>query len=157
LPGVELIPAGEQVLACGGHVEGSVPLADWVDLLPDHRFLLRGRQADLINIAGKRTSLAYLDHQLSTIPGVQDGAFYLPDEADAPAGDLVGVTRLVAFVVAPDLAPQALRAALLARIDPLFMPRPLVLLERLPRNATGKLPRSQLQTLYRERQEHGQS
>ena len=31
-------------------------------------------------------------------------------------------------------------AALRERIDPIFLPRPLVLVDALPRNATGKLP-----------------
>ena len=33
------------------------------------------------------------------------------------------------------------------RIDPVFLPRPLVIVERLPRNATGKLPQQALQAL----------
>ena len=50
------------------HVEGRVALSDVIELLPDNRFLLHGRHADLINIAGKRTSLAYLNHQLVRCP-----------------------------------------------------------------------------------------
>jgi acyl-coenzyme A synthetase/AMP-(fatty) acid ligase len=30
------------------------------------------------------------------------------------------------------------------RIDPVFLPRPLLMVERLPRNATGKLPQQAL-------------
>jgi len=33
------------------------------------------------------------------------------------------------------------------RIDPVFLPRPLIMVERLPRNATGKLPHGELQHL----------
>ncbi|MGC1389324.1 MAG: hypothetical protein WA807_15035, partial [Steroidobacteraceae bacterium] len=33
------------------------------------------------------------------------------------------------------------------RIDPVFLPRPLLLVDRLPRNATGKLPLQALQAL----------
>jgi acyl-coenzyme A synthetase/AMP-(fatty) acid ligase len=44
----------------------------------------------------------------------------------------------------------ALLAALRERIDAVFIPRPLVLLESLPRNSTGKLPRETLQALARE-------
>ena len=33
------------------------------------------------------------------------------------------------------------------RIDPVFLPRPLLLVDRLPRNATGKLPQQALQAL----------
>jgi acyl-coenzyme A synthetase/AMP-(fatty) acid ligase len=106
------------------------------------RFLLHGRTADMVNIAGKRNSIGYLDHQLTAIPGVVDGAFFMPDETDAD-----GVTRLMAFVVAPTLTPADIAAALRARIDAAFLPRPIVMLERLPRQLTGKLPREQMKAL----------
>jgi acyl-coenzyme A synthetase/AMP-(fatty) acid ligase len=51
------------------------------------------------------------------------------------------VARLMAFVVAPDLRPDAILDALRARIDPVFLPRPLLFVDELPRNALGKLPR----------------
>jgi acyl-coenzyme A synthetase/AMP-(fatty) acid ligase len=101
---------------------------------------LHGRNADMVNIAGKRTSIAHLNHQLTAIPGVRDGCFLMPDES-ATAG---GITRLCAFVVAPTLSPAQLREALRARIDPIFLPRPMLFVDRLPRNATGKLPRREL-------------
>ena len=149
LPGVSLEQANEQTIACGGHVEGKVPLSDVIEILPDGRFLLHGRHADLINIAGKRTSLAYLNHQIAAIPGVVDAAFFLPDHDEAS-----GITRLCAFVVAPGINRQQLLAALRPRIDSIFLPRPLVLLDQLPRNATGKLPRNHLQALFAEKVGH---
>ncbi|MDR3395247.1 MAG: AMP-binding protein [Parasulfuritortus sp.] len=142
-PGVRLVPQGDHMWASGGHVEVPVALGDILECVDDRHFLLHGRKADLVNIAGKRNSLAYLNHQLNAIAGVQDGAFFMPDEDDAGTG----VTRLLAFAVAPGLSQAALRAALRGRIDPVFMPRPLVLVERLPRNSTGKLPREALQAL----------
>lgn len=143
-----LVFEGEIAIAEGAHVEGRVPLGDFIEPLPDGRFLLHGRHADLINIAGKRTSLAYLNRQLAGISGVTDAAFYLPDEALA-AEAVASVQRLVAFVVAPGLSGPALMAALRERVDPIFLPRPLVRLEALPRNATGKLTREALGLLYR--------
>lgn len=128
--------------ASGGHVEQPTPMNDVIECLPGNRFLLHGRTADLINIAGKRNSLAYLNLQLNAIPGVLDGAFFMPDEATPD-----GVTRLTAFVVAPGLSSAALMAALRERVDPVFLPRPLVFVDALPRNATGKLPREALQQL----------
>jgi acyl-coenzyme A synthetase/AMP-(fatty) acid ligase len=59
------------------------------------------------------------------------------------------VTRLAAFVVAPGMARETLFAALRQRIDAAFLPRPLVLLERLPRAASGKLPHAALRELAR--------
>ena len=146
MPGVRLEQANDTTWAVGGHVEGRVALADIVGLLPDGRFELHGRHADMINLAGKRTSLAYLNHQLRAIGGVIDGAFFLPHEDN---GRHIG--RLVAFVVAPGIDRDGLRAALRRRIDPIFMPRPIVLVDTLPRNSTGKLTLSALQQLYRER------
>ena len=150
LPGVRLEQAADETVACDGHVEGRVALSDVIELLPDNRFLLHGRHADLINIAGKRTSLAYLNHQLAAVPGVVDGAFFLPDEEGAD-----GITRLTAFVVAPGLSARQITAALRQRVEPIFLPRPLVLVAELPRNSTGKLPRSGLQALYADRVGHG--
>jgi acyl-coenzyme A synthetase/AMP-(fatty) acid ligase len=143
-PCVTLKAGHGSVWASGGHVEQETPLADEIELLTAERFLLHGRTADLINIAGKRSSLGYLNYQLNAVPGVVDGAFFMPDESEADASS---VTRLMAFVVAPGLNSADLLAALRERIDGIFLPRPMVLLDALPRTSTGKLPRVTLQAL----------
>ena len=130
----------------GGHVETPTPMSDVIETLSDQRFLLHGRMADMVNIAGKRNSLAYLNLQLAAIPGVLDGAYFMPDDSGA---DSVG--RLTAFVVAPGLSPADVIAALRVRMDPVFLPRPLVFVDALPRDATGKLPREALTALARQR------
>jgi acyl-coenzyme A synthetase/AMP-(fatty) acid ligase len=149
LPDIILEQEDDLTFASGGHVEGRVPLSDLIEILPERRFLLHGRHADLINIAGKRTSLAYLNHQIGAIPGVVDAAFFLPDDETAD-----GITRLCAFVVAPELDSRQLLAALRQRVDSIFLPRPLIFLDELPRNSTGKLPRNHLQALYAEKVSH---
>ncbi|MDD2743061.1 MAG: AMP-binding protein [Rhodocyclaceae bacterium] len=149
LSAVQLEQENGETIAFGGHVEGRVPLSDVIEIRTDGRFLLHGRHADLINIAGKRTSLAYLNHQMAAIPGVADAAFFLPDH-ESPDG----ITRLCAFVVAPGLSSRQLLAELRQRVDAIFLPRPLVFLDQLPRNSTGKLPRSNLQALYAAKVEH---
>lgn len=131
---------GDGIWAEGGHIEAPTPLNDIIELMgaDPTRFLLRGRHTDLVNIAGKRASLGYLNHQLNAIPGVRDGVFLLPPDDGDAAGE--GVRRLVALVVAPELTRAALLRALRERIDAAFLPRPLVFVEALPRNAAGKLP-----------------
>ena len=141
-PGVRLTMEGGRAIAHGGHVDSPTPLTDVVEPTAEDRFLLHGRSADLINIAGKRTSLGFLNHQLNAIPGVVDGSFLPPDEDDAD-----GIARLTAVVVAPGLDRGRLLAALRERIDPVFLPRPLLFADALPRNATGKLPREALAAL----------
>lgn len=148
LPGVALHQEGDATFASEGHVPSRVALSDVIELMGERQFLLLGRHADLVNIAGKRTSLAYLDVQVSEIEGVQDVAFFLPDADENRIG------RLTAFVVAPGVTRTALMAAMRQRLDAVFMPRTLIWLDALPRNSLGKLPRSQLQALYEEKQGH---
>jgi len=146
LPNVVLGRDTATLWAEGGHIGTPTPLSDVIEPLGTGpkwtRFLLHGRHADLVNIAGKRTSLAYLNHQLNAIPGVLDGVFLQPEATHAE-----GVGRLTALVVAPGLTPGALTQALRERIDPIFLPRPLLFVDALPRNATGKLPDQMARTL----------
>jgi acyl-coenzyme A synthetase/AMP-(fatty) acid ligase len=144
-PGVSLsVKDDGQAWAQGGHVEQPTPMCDVLEVTEGDRFLLHGRMADLVNIAGKRSSLAYLNHQLNSIHGVIDGTFFLADESHVSS---TGVTRVAAFVVAPTLDAATLTEELRRRIDPVFLPRPLLFIERLPRNGTGKLPREALKAL----------
>ena len=143
LPGIKLQKEGERVRAWGAHIETELAMNDKIEPISDEFFLLHGRLADMINIAGKRQSLAGLDYLLNSIPGVVDGAFYMPDETSPDH-----TTRLAACVVAPGMAPAQLLAALREQLDPVFLPRPLLFLDALPRNSTGKLPRAALQALF---------
>ena len=143
-PGVRLELIDERCWAQGGHIEQATPVADILELKGEDRFVLHGRTADLVNIAGKRSSLAYLNHQLNAIPGVLDGAFFVREDAQAC---LAGSARLAALVVAPSLDVATILRRLRERIDPVFLPRPLLRVEVLPRNETGKLPQHTLRTL----------
>jgi acyl-coenzyme A synthetase/AMP-(fatty) acid ligase len=135
LDGVALHQDSAGTWAEGTSVEGRVLLNDIIELRGASRFYLHGRTADLVNIAGKRTSLAHLNYHLNAIPGVRDGVFIVPDESEGVT------TRLMALVVAPTLTSDGILAALRERIDPAFLPRPLRLVDKLPRNTVGKLPR----------------
>ena len=143
-PGVCLTLDEGRAWARGGHLEQPTPMCDELEVIDTQRFLLHGRLADLVNIAGKRSSLAYLTHQLNSIAGVLDGAFFFPEE---PQTSCAGVTRVAAAVVAPGLDAARLVEELRKRVDPVFLPRPLLLVERLPRNSTGKLPQGALHAL----------
>ncbi len=143
-PGVSLELDGDASWACGGHIEQPTRLQDVLEMTGKDSFLLHGRVTDLVNIAGKRSSLAHLNHQLNSIPGVEDGAFFHVEE---PSVSHTGVARVAACVVAPSLDAARLLQALRDRIDAVFLPRPLVFVAQLPRNGTGKLPLSELRSL----------
>jgi acyl-coenzyme A synthetase/AMP-(fatty) acid ligase len=140
-PRVRLYQQADRTWVEGGHVVQATPLGDVIELRDERHFTLHGRTSDLINIAGKRTSLASLNYHLAAIPGVEDGAFVVPP------GTAEDVYRLVAFVVAPALTSAQVLAELRRRVDPVFIPRPLYFVDALPRNETGKLTRQVLEAL----------
>jgi acyl-CoA synthetase (AMP-forming)/AMP-acid ligase II len=146
-----------------GPGEPDVRLADEIEPDDAGGFVLLGRTADLVNVAGKRSSLAYLTAQLLAIDGVEDGVFLMPDEGQGgassqpdaagatPQPDAAGVApqssatpRLAAVVLAPGLTAVTILAALRERIDAAFLPRPLHVVDTLPRNELGKLPRAEV-------------
>lgn len=138
LDGVSLSQDARGTWADGTSVQGTVLLHDAIERTGPGAFLLGGRSADLVDVAGKRTSLAHLNHLLLGIEGVQDGTFFMPEP------DSRHIVRLMAVAVAPGLRSEAVLRVLRERIDAAFLPRPLVLVDELPRNALGKLPRETL-------------
>jgi acyl-coenzyme A synthetase/AMP-(fatty) acid ligase len=127
--------------ASGAAVEGVAPVQDMIEPLGPGRFRLGDRSADLVNIAGKRSSISYLTHRLLSIPGVEDGIF-LMDDSEGRA-----VPRLKALVVSPSLSTEQILQALRQTLDPAFLPRPLIRVTCLPRNHLGKLVRADMLSL----------
>ena len=123
------------------HYPGPVTLADQFEPTGLDRFLMRGRDDDLIKVGGKRASLAALNQILLAVDGVQDGVVFLPESPGVPG-------RPAALVVAPGQSEAHIAAALRTSLDAVFVPRPILFTERLPRNAIGKLPRAQLLALF---------
>ena len=121
----------------GDHLDGAIELPDRLQVLRGDEFALLGRPEDMLKIAGKRASLEALNAELLRIPGVRDGVFFVPESA-------AGERRLAALVAAPTLTRARVLAALRERIDSAFLPRPLIIVDALPRNATGKLEREGL-------------
>jgi acyl-coenzyme A synthetase/AMP-(fatty) acid ligase len=144
LDGIEMRQDAVGTWVSGVPIAVETLLSDTIRLAGPGRFVLEGRIADMVNIAGKRTSLANLNHHLNAIPGVLDGLFLATDgEGDA-------AHRLAAFVVAPGMTMDDILVALRQRIDPTFLPRPLHLVGELPRNLLGKLPREDVMRLLSE-------
>ena len=143
LPGISLHGNDALTWVQGADMRAAYLLNDIIERTPAGDFHLLGRKSDLINIAGKRTSLAHLNHHLNAIDGVRDGVFVVPAEDDEARS-----TRLTAYVVAtPGVEAKAILCALRQRIDAAFLPRPLHLVSALPRNTTGKLPQHALECM----------
>jgi acyl-coenzyme A synthetase/AMP-(fatty) acid ligase len=139
-PGTRMVPGPQDsvdVLVPG--MPAPVPLADAVEIAADGRFRLLGRRGDVVKLGGKRASLAGLTRMLTEIEGVEDGVFLAPEDlGERPSA------RLAAYVVAPGLSAAEVLAALRDRVEPVFLPRPVVMVPKLPRDAVGKLTRQAL-------------
>jgi acyl-coenzyme A synthetase/AMP-(fatty) acid ligase len=121
-------------IAVLGGRDGMAPhkLVDRISVAGARSFALLGRSADLVKVGGNRASLSELTACLLRIAGVRDAAIVQEDEG----------SRLVALVVAaPGTTVRDIRAQFALSVDPVFMPRPLWLVDTLPRNDNGKLPR----------------
>jgi len=138
--GVEIFIGDGQAIARGGHLSAPIALNDLLLDVGSGHFTVQGRTADVVKIGGSRNSLSALTAELNRVPGVIDGAYWLPDS-------IGGEPRLMAFAVAPGVERAAIIAYLRRNIDPVFLPRPLMLVDALPRNAAGKLTRDALQAL----------
>ena len=114
-------------------------LQDHVELRGAGEFRVRGRNTDLIEVAGKRASLTDLTRRLLEVPGVLDAVVFQPGEESVAT-----IRRVAALVVAPGMTAAQIQERLAASIDPAFMPRPLILVDALPRNELGKLTREAL-------------
>ncbi len=119
-----------------------VPLSDRLEWVGEGRFRLDGRLADMVKLAGKRASLAGLTRLLTAIDGVEDGVFVAPDDLDVNPR-----ARLAAAVVAPGMSAKHVVAALRRTVEPAFLPRPVVMLPALPRDAVGKVSRAAVAAL----------
>jgi acyl-coenzyme A synthetase/AMP-(fatty) acid ligase len=138
-PGVTLRPLQDETKVNAPWFSEEVVLQDVLAMEGNGDFVVLGRNADMVEVAGKRASLADLTRRLLNVPGVSDGVVFQPEATDG-----AGVRRLAALVVADGLTEADVLERLAIAMDPVFLPRPVVLVSRLPRNDVGKLPRDRL-------------
>jgi len=147
MDGMQLAQADGKTIASGPLLDRPQVLNDVLELVGPTHFRLIDRGANLVNIAGKKSTLSLLNHLLTQIPGVKDGVFCMPEQATGEAA-----SRLAAFVIAPHLDAASILNALRTHVDPVFLPRPIVFVDELPRDSNGKITAS---TLRRLREQHG--
>jgi len=129
----------DRINVLASHLPERVVLQDRIEMVGDRKFRWLGRDQDMINIAGKRGSLAHLNYKLTRIPGVVDGVIFLPYENSK---------RLAGLVVAPGIEPSVILEELKQAVEPAFLPRPFYSVPMLPRQETGKLARKMVLELF---------
>lgn len=134
---IHLSQKHHQFVLQGGHIAKPQILDDNLQLEDPDCFILIGRSSDTIKIAGKRASLADLNHRLTEITGVEDGVFF-------PGNN----ERLFALVVSR-LPKHSIINHLKQSIDVVFLPRAIYIVRALPRNTMGKILKIELDQLIR--------
>lgn len=139
LSSMTLRQQGDKTMVNASHLAGDIELPDQIEF-DDHGFKLVGRNADMLNVAGKRFSLNELTSLITEIDGVQDAVAFLPqpkNDIERPAAVVVGTAT-----------PRYIAQQLAKKVDAAFIPRPIVPVNEIPRNTTGKVVRSSLISLF---------
>jgi acyl-coenzyme A synthetase/AMP-(fatty) acid ligase len=124
------------------HLPQVIKLEDRLEFVDSCHFRLLGRDSDQIKIAGKRGSLTQANDVLLKCSGVLDGVvLFPPQNRDIP--------RLVALVVLEEgVVISDVRSHCRQYLDSAFVPRPILAVDKLPREDNGKLVKVRLHAFY---------
>lgn len=140
--GIHFEISQKKVLAYTEYLPNKITLNDRIAMDHNGRFRLLGRSSDMVNIAGKRGSLAEINTVLLQFEGLLDGIVIFPEQDRA-------VPRLAAMIVLKDgYSGEQLKAHFRKYLDGVFVPRPIFFINSLPREDNGKLPREKVDVLY---------
>ncbi|MFW5443600.1 MAG: AMP-binding protein [Methylococcaceae bacterium] len=132
---IQLQQNADSFFVSGGHLANKIKLNDRFQLHANGSFKLLGRATDLIKIAGKRASLIELNQILSKIDGIDDGVF------------IQGKNNRLSILVASKLDSKKILDELKLSIDEVFLPKKIIKIDKLPRNETGKIIKTELDQL----------
>jgi acyl-coenzyme A synthetase/AMP-(fatty) acid ligase len=142
--GISLEASADSTQVSAAWYERPQKLMDVLERRGPDGFVALGRNSDLVEVAGKRASLADITRRLLAVAGVDDAVAFQPDGAAAGVAN-----RVAAIVVSRGATAKQISAQLAAGLDAVFLPRPLVLVEKIPRDAVGKVSRAKLLELTR--------
>ncbi len=132
-----------KVFASTQYLPNKIEISDEIDMLDDNLFILKGRSSDMVDIAGKRGSLLEINQVLLKFSELVDGVVFVPESES-------NVRRLAALVVLPShISVNEVKAYLKKHLDNAFVPRPIIKVDALPRQDSGKLPIARITELYR--------
>jgi acyl-coenzyme A synthetase/AMP-(fatty) acid ligase len=137
--GISLETGTDSTQVSANWYERSQKLMDVLQRRGAKGFVALGRNSDLVEVAGKRASLADITRRLMAVAGVEDAVALQPDGATAGVAN-----RVVAVVVSRGVTAREIATQLATGLDAVFLPRPLVLVDQIPRDAVGKVSRAKL-------------
>ncbi|QJR80939.1 acyl-CoA synthetase [Alteromonas pelagimontana] len=140
--GIHFHIEGTTTTVTADHLPSSTVLQDFIKRIDDNHFTLAGRATDLIKIAGKRGSLFEINQTLLRFEGLKDGIVIFPESNST-------IPRLCAIVaLKPGVQKSSLIHYLKVHLDSAFVPRPVYVVDSLPRESNGKLLKIKIDDLY---------
>lgn len=138
--GFSLTPGEDnEWMATAPHLRRPEVLADALEMSEDGRFRLLGRLGEMVTVAGKRNNLGALNAALAEAPGIRSGCYLILQDA-------LGRETQLGIVVVPHAADadpinvkRGVRDHMRTLVDPVFVPRQIVLTDLIERDATGKI------------------
>lgn len=146
LPGVNVQTSAEDVLEVDSPwlapaAERPFVTADRVRRNADGTFVHLGRSDGVVKIAGLRVSIPGMEDWLLAQPGVQDCVVLAVPEAARG-------TKLLAAIAAEGWTEERLRQLMGQHFEPATLPKRVLFVDRLPREANGKLQRHRALRLF---------
>ncbi len=152
--GITVSPSGDGFALHSPLVpDGFLELDDLLVLNDSAHFFLAGRRDEIVKLGEKKVALPEIERRLRQIPGVLDAAVLVlsNDFRDYIGAVVVADAKLRQLYAASHFrALQYLRAELSPCLDPLALPRRLVLAPELADPATGKVSKTALKELFDE-------
>lgn len=142
--GITLEAGAESTRVSAEWYERPQQLQDLLERRGANGFVALGRNSDLVEVAGKRASLADITRRLCAVPGVADAVAFQSETTAAGVAN-----RVAALVVSRGVSARQIAESLASSLDAVFVPRPLVLVDHIPRDAVGKVSRAKLLELTR--------
>ncbi|WP_165870526.1 AMP-binding protein [Alteromonas sediminis] len=136
--GLHFAITDDETLVSAEHLPQSVVLQDKIIAKDETHFMLAGRASDLVKVAGKRGSLFEINQHLLRFEGLVDGIVL--DR---------GASRLHAIVALKKGYDKSQLVAYLRHyLDSAFVPRPIYVVDALPRESNGKLSKRKVDELF---------
>ncbi len=133
---------GERTFVQAAFLKEDVQLDDIIAIRGERHFDLIGRSSDMVKVGGKRASLEGLRQVLLRMDGVEDCKFILQ-----PQSSKAMTPRTAVFVVGDGCKREKIKEFLRRHVDPVLVPRQVVVLDALPRNAVGKVSMEHLRKI----------
>ena len=125
--------------------QGWLTMGDGAELLPEGRFILKGRLDRVVKVEGKRISLPEMEEALRQHPWVSEAALVLL----AGRKETLGAVVILRGGRESEGLVRALREFLLERFERVLVPRQWRFVTRMPGDERGKLSAAVLRTLFR--------